>query len=76
MSKKHKRHAEHPSSGQIELRPGNHVIDGVDVVVPAEPGTDHVWYPLPVGNHIIDQVMVHVDEGLPVSVAAEPDDTV
>jgi hypothetical protein len=58
--------------GQTLLRPGKHVIDGESVEVPAEAGKSHVWYVLPAGGHIIDEVRVHVDAGLPTAPVTGP----
>jgi hypothetical protein len=49
-----------PPVPTIPLRPGRHVINGVVVDVPADGDKDWVAYPMPVGNHVVDEKMVHV----------------
>lgn len=66
MPKKHHRPV---TLGQVQLRPGSHVIDGAHIQVPAEEGRDWVWYRLPAGIHVIDEVITRVDAG----VSPQPD---
>lgn len=49
-----------PPVPTVPLRPGRHVINGVVVEVPAEGDKDWGAYPMPVGNHIVDEKIVNV----------------